>query len=93
MSNFYDEDKRLNNEQLKVYLIIGLLSLFMLSYIYVAFAYSSEKANSFFMETFVMYGFIIFYIIATLTKYKLVKGVLKPFKFTLKFLFPFIKRK
>ena len=92
-SNFYTEEVKLNNDKLKVFLIKGLLSIFMFSYLYMAFSTDSKQANIFFKQTLVTYGFIIFYIIATLTKYNLVKGMVKPFKFTLKFLFPKIDLK
>lgn len=91
-SNYYDVAKTMNNDGLKIYLIIGLLSIFMVSYIYVAFKANSDEANRFFMQSVVVYGYIIFYLIATLTKYNLVKGLLKPFKFTLHFLIPKIKK-
>ena len=91
-SNYFDVTKTINNDGLKIYLIISLLSIFMLSYIYVAFKANSEDANRFFMQSVVVYGYIIFYLIATLTKYNLVKGLLKPFKFTLHFLIPKIKK-
>ena len=91
-SNFYSEKVKLNNDKLKIFLNIGLLSIFMFSYIFVAFSDNSTKANVFFKETIIIYGFIIFYIIATLTQFNLVKGLIKPFKFTLKFLFPIMRK-
>jgi len=87
-SNFYDNNKTLNNDKLKVYLIISLVSIFMLSYIYVAFKWNSKEANNFFVKSAFVYGYIIFYLIATLTKFDLAKGVLKPFKWSLRFFVP-----
>ena len=37
------------------------------------------------------YGYIVFYLIATLSKYNVVQGVLKPIELSIKFLFPKIK--
>jgi len=91
-SNYYDETKKINNDRLKIYLIISLLSIFMLSYIYVALESNSEKANLFFMRSVLVYGYIIFYLIVTLTKYDLVKGLLKPFKWDLRFFIPKIRK-
>jgi len=91
-SNYYDASKNISNDRLRVYLIISLLSIFMLSYIYVALAANSEEANLFFMNSVFVYGYIIFYLIATLTKYDLVKGLLKPFKFTMRILIPKIRK-
>jgi RsiW-degrading membrane proteinase PrsW (M82 family) len=90
-SNFYDKNKTIDNDKLKVYLIISLLSIFMLSYVYVALEWNSREANRFFMKSVFVYGYIIFYLIATLTKFNIVEGVLKPFKWSLKFFMPKIK--
>jgi len=87
-SNFYDKNKTVDNDMLKVNLIISLLSIFMLSYVYVALEWNSREANRFFMKSVFVYGYIIFYLIATLTKFNIVEGVLKPFKWSLKFFIP-----
>ena len=92
-SNFYDERIKVNNDRLKIYLIVGLLSIFMFSYLYMAFSIDSVEANLFFKKMVAVYGFIIFYIITTLSKYNLVKGLVKPFKLTLKFLFPKMRKR
>ncbi|MEZ4841071.1 MAG: PrsW family glutamic-type intramembrane protease [Flavobacteriaceae bacterium] len=91
-SNYYDATKKIDNDALKIYLIISLLSIFMLSYVYVAFTENSKEANIFFVKSALVYGYIIFYLIATLTKYNMVKGLLKPFTFTLRFLIPKIRK-
>lgn len=88
MSDFYTENIKINNDKLKIFLSVSLLIIFMFSYVYVAFALSSSKANKFFKENLLIYGYTIFYIVATLTKYKLVKGKMNPFKYSLSFLMP-----
>jgi hypothetical protein len=87
-SNFYTDSKVINNDQLKINLIFGLLTIFMISYIYVAFNEDSERANVFFIESTFIYGYILFYLIATLTKYNLVEGLLKPIKISFKNIVP-----
>ena len=87
-SNYYTKNKKLNNDHLKVYLLFSLLSIFMLSYVYVAFIFNSTRANDFFVKSVFVYGYIIFYLIATLTKYNLVEGLLKPIKVSLKNIIP-----
>lgn len=88
MSDFYTKKLKINNDKLKIFLSVSLLIIFMFSYVYVAFALSSSKANKFFKENLLIYGYTIFYIVATLTKYKLVKGKMNPFKWSLSFLIP-----
>ena len=79
-SNYYTATKMIHNDRLKVYLVFALLSIFMLSYVYVAFKVNSDKANNFLMESTFVYGYILFYLIATLTKFNLVEGLLTPIK-------------
>jgi RsiW-degrading membrane proteinase PrsW (M82 family) len=91
-SNYYDKSKVINNDRLKIYLIISLLTIFMLSYVFVAFKWNSREANAFLIQSLLVYGYIIFYLVATLTKFDIVKGVVKPFKWSLKFLVPKSKK-
>jgi len=93
ISNYYTENKRINNDKLKLFLIMGLLSLFMFSYLYIAFTHNSIVANRFFRESVLVYGYIIFYLIATLTQFDLVQGVIKPLRFSFKSLLPKIRKK
>lgn len=87
-SNFYDDTKGLNNDNLKIYLIISLLSILMFSYVYVSLKWNSSTANVFFAKTVFAYGFIIFYLIATLSNFNLVEGFIKPFKLSFYYFIP-----
>lgn len=87
-SNFYIQNKKINNDRLKIYLIFSLLSIFMLSYVYVAFKMNSEEANNFFLESVFVYGYVIFYITATLSRYNLVAGLLNPIQVSLRSVIP-----
>lgn len=88
VSNFYNIQREINNDKLKIYLIISLLSIFMFSYLYVSFVWNSKSANTFLVTSTAAYGYIIFYLIATLSKFDLVKGLLIPFKWHPRFLVP-----
>jgi len=90
-SNFYNKDISIDNDKIKVYLIISLLSIFMSSYIYVAFAWNAQKANVFFLKSIFAYGYIILYLIATLSRFNLIHGILKPIRVSIKTLFPRLK--
>ncbi len=93
MSEFYDQNRKLNNEKLKRYLSVGLLGVFMFSYFYSAVTFGSKKANLYFNKNLLIYGYTIFYIITTITEYHIVPGLVKPFAYTLKFLIPGWKSK
>ena len=86
-SNYFHKDISIDNDQIKMYLIISLLSLFMTSYLYVAFAWDSEKANSFFLKSIFAYGYIMLYLIATLSRFNLIHGMIKPIRVGLNLLF------
>jgi len=92
-SNFYDDKKIIDNDKLKIYLIISLLSILMFSYIYVSLKWNSKTANIFFVKSIFTYGFIIFYLIATLSNFDLVKGLIKPFKLNIKYFIPKMNKK
>jgi RsiW-degrading membrane proteinase PrsW (M82 family) len=92
-SNYYSKEKTLNNDGLKKYLTFGLLSILMFSYLYIAFKNNSKEANSFLLESVFVYGYLIFYLIATLTRYDIMQGVLLPIHINLKNIIPQKKKK
>jgi RsiW-degrading membrane proteinase PrsW (M82 family) len=87
-SNYYDNAKGVNNDYLKIYLIISLLSILMFSYVYVSLKWNSSTANIFFTKSIFTYGFIIFYLIATLSNFSLIEGFIKPFKLSFNYFIP-----
>lgn len=87
-SNYFNDNQIVNNDKLKIYLIISLISIFMFSYVFVAFKWNSTEANLFFVKSVHIYGYVIFYLIATLSKYRIVKGFIKPFKLNFKYFIP-----
>jgi RsiW-degrading membrane proteinase PrsW (M82 family) len=87
-SNYYDNSKGVNNDYLKIYLIISLLSILMFSYVYVSLKWNSSTANIFFTKSIFTYGFIIFYLIATLSNFSLIEGFIKPFKLSFNYFIP-----
>jgi len=90
-SNYYNKDISIDNDQIKIYLIISLLSIFMSSYLYVAFALGEQEANSFFLKSIFSYGYIMLYLIATLSRFNLIHGILKPIRVSINILFPRLK--
>ena len=90
-SNYFHKNISIDNDKIKMYLIISLLSIFMTSYLYVAFTWDSEKANSFFLKSIFAYGYIMLYLIATLSRFNLIHGMLKPIRVGVNTLFPRLK--
>ncbi len=88
ISNYYTKSKNINNDKLKIYLSISLLSILMFSYVYVALKWNSKTANVFLVKSFFVYGYIIFYLIATLSNFDLIKGFIKPFKVSFNYFTP-----
>ncbi len=92
-SNFYNKEKTINNDRLKIFLSISLMSILMFSYVFVALKWNSKVANTFFVRSVFVYGYIIFYLIATLSKFNLIQDFIKPFKMSFSYLIPRKKRK
>ncbi|PHS08566.1 MAG: hypothetical protein COA88_06275 [Kordia sp.] len=90
-SNFYNKYISIDNDAIKIYLIISLLMIFMTSYLYVAFAWNEQEANSFFFKSIFAYGYIMLYLIATLSRFNLIHGILKPIRVSINILFPSLK--
>ena len=90
-SNYYNKNISVDNDKIKMYLIISLLSIFMSSYIYVALAWNAQEANSFFLKAIFAYGYIMLYLIATLSRFNLIRGMLKPINIGINILFPKLK--
>ena len=90
-SNYYKKSIRIDNDRIKVYLIFSLLGLFMCSYLYVALVWDAFEANVFFIKSAFAYGYILLYLIATLSRFNLIEGILKPIRLSISFLFPKLK--
>ncbi len=90
-SNYYKKSIRIDNDRIKVYLIFSLLGLFMCSYLYVALVWDAFEANIFFIKSAFAYGYILLYLIATLSRFNLIEGILKPIRLSISFLFPKLK--
>jgi RsiW-degrading membrane proteinase PrsW (M82 family) len=87
-SNYFNHTIQLKNDALKVYLVFLLLGLSMLSYIFVSFIWGVEKANIFLWDSLIVYGYVIFYIVGTLSKYNIVEGLLRPLRLSFRIFNP-----
>lgn len=93
ISPFYNKEVELNNDKLKHYLVVSLTSIFMFSYIYVSLFFNKQEANDFFWYSAVSYGYVVFFLIMSFSKYKIVKGLFKPLDVPFNFIIPGLKKK
>ena len=88
ISNFYNASIELNNDKLKHYLVVSLTGIFTLSYVFIALNYPKLQAKVFFIQSIQIYGYVIFYLIASFSKFKVIKGYLRPFQVPFNILIP-----
>ena len=88
ISNFYDEQVELNNDKLKHYLVLSLVGIFMLSYVFVALLSNAENAKAHFVQSLLMYGYLIFYLISSFSRFNVIKGYLRPIQIPFNFIIP-----
>ena len=92
ISPFYKKYLILDNDKLKRYLIISLVSIFMFSYFYVALFYGRLEANSFFWKNVMAYGYVVFYLIIRFSSYTIIKGKRIPLNVPFSFIVPALKK-
>ncbi len=93
ISPFYKESIKLDNDNLKRYLLISLLGIFMFSYLYVAFFFGKIAANGFFWQNGIAYGYVMFYLIISFSNYNIARGKLSKLNIPFTFIIPALKRK
>lgn len=93
ISNFFDQSVKLNNDKLKHFLVVGLLSIFMLSYVYTALIWDIKDANKYFVQSIAIYGYVIFYLIASFSRFHIVQGYIKPLQLPFDFIVPKLGKK
>ncbi len=92
-SPFYKDHITLDNDKLKKYLVISLISIFMFSYLYVAFFFGKTVANSFFWTNGLTYGYVVFYLIISFSNYNIVRGKLSKLNIPFTFIVPSLKKR
>lgn len=80
LSNFYDENRPINNEEIQFQLARNLLGVVGFLYVYVGLTDNVYYANQLLYKAYFVYGYVIIYLAVNLSKYTVVKGYLKPFQ-------------
>jgi RsiW-degrading membrane proteinase PrsW (M82 family) len=88
LSQFFNYVDRVNNVKLEGFLITSFLVLNTLAIIVVRLTEDQMTGLYFAMGTVMNYGFIIFYLVLSLSRFKLLKGNVQSFGFNLNALFP-----
>lgn len=73
-SNFFTENKTINNEKLQIYLFISLSSIFVFEYIAISLKYSVSAGNSALFRSLYSGTYILAFITTNLSRFKIVKG-------------------
>ena len=93
ISNFFSPLVSINNDKIKYQLVKNFLGLIAFSYIYVAISQNIAEANFFLLETSLIYGYMMFYIVVSLSRFNVVRGYLKSFQVPFNFIVPRFKKK
>lgn len=92
ISNFFSPKAIINNDSIKYQLVKNFLSLIAFSYLYVVLSESLPEGNFFLVETSLIYGYMMFYLIVGLSRFNVVRGYLKPFQIPFDFIIPKFKK-
>ncbi len=91
ISTFYNPKIVLRNDQLKYFLITGLLGIFMYSYLVNSFMEGPNIGSQRASVGLFMYGFLLLYISFSMSRFEIIKGYFAPFYLPLNFLIPRVK--
>jgi RsiW-degrading membrane proteinase PrsW (M82 family) len=93
LSNYYADDIKVDNEHIKFELVRNLLGVVGFLYAFVAITEDLNYANLVLQKAVVVYGYIIIYLVVTLSKFDVIKGYLKPFQVPFKIFIPTLSQK
>ena len=88
LSNFYKEGVHVNNKEIRFYLLISIMLVFMGSFMINAFTKGPEFGWLVFKSQYGSYGFFVLYIAMSFSRFKLVRGYLGSLTVPKKFLIP-----
>lgn len=88
ISNYYDPEITLDNDQLKWYLVLSLSSILMLGYILVSLLYGMELGNRYLLSSWLAFGYMVLYLTLSFSRYKIKHGRLAKIKVPLDFFIP-----
>ncbi|UTW64583.1 PrsW family intramembrane metalloprotease [bacterium SCSIO 12741] len=91
ISNFYTWKKRLNNRKLQSYLILSLTAILMTSYLFYGMRYGRSEANHYFQKEVYNYGFIIYYLAFSFSRFSMVRGQWNQFSLSRIFVLPSLR--
>lgn len=91
ISNYFDSKIKINNDDLKNYLILSLVFVLMFSYLAISGTQGKEAANSFFFSQVLSYMYFILYLTYSFSRFDVVRGYLAPFSIPFDFMVPRLK--
>ena len=93
ISHYYSPSRTINNEAMRYQLIKNFFGLIAFSYTYVALTEGSKRGNSFLIDTSLVYGYMMFYLVAGLSRFNIIKGKFNPFSIPFNFIVPKFENK
>ena len=88
ISNFFDKAIVLDNDGLKSFLVISLVSILSLSYVLVCVVHGIVAGNEFLFFAFAAFGYLVLYLILSFSRFRIIKGYLAPIHVPFSFFIP-----
>lgn len=91
ISNYFDSSIKLNNDQLKNYLIVSLVFVLMYSFIGISYTKGQYAANNFLYAQILSYPYFILHLSYSFSRFDVERGYLAPFRIPFDFMIPRLK--
>ncbi|MBD78347.1 MAG: hypothetical protein CL840_05475 [Crocinitomicaceae bacterium] len=92
ITTFYDPQVVLENDKLKSYLILSLLTILASSYVINGLTRGPEYGNDYLLRSVLFYGYFILYLAFSFSRFEIIRGYLAPFSIPFNLLIPKLKR-
>lgn len=80
ITTFYNPNIKFDNKSIQYFLIIGLVSVFMLSYTVNVFFTGLDMANVFLKQSVFFYAYLIYYLVMSFSRFKVMRGYFLKFQ-------------
>jgi len=88
ISNYFDQARKLDNDDLKTYLLISLVSILILGYIIISLFYGLSPANRYLIQAWLSYGYMVLYLGFSFSRYTIIRGYFQKLRIPLNFFVP-----
>jgi len=92
ITTFYNKEIVLQNDKLKYYVIFSLITILMFSWVVNGYEMGKNYDNKFLVNSIVYYGYFIFYLAFSMSRFEIIRGYFKPFKIPLSLMLPKVSK-